>query len=720
MADEPTAPSTEAVERELPADGRKMRVNETVTEIRKFEHPREVSVGPQFAPRARPDVDTKTLEDLLDSAECGDRALSVERYWPLLDEAGKPLPSGTVVPSMPVMPLDKIREYLKQLWGGGNYRVYVHDSHTGEKLGKFKALLVSIQLTECPAKRTMATTASAEGDAEDAEMVRVERRIAHEKRKSTLEAEQMRARREIKEEQLRMERLLDGNGNGGGNQFAMVMELMKTNQAATEARLAQEKSAAEARAQRDKDDAERRAKEVEDRLRREKDEADKRAKEDKDALLATMKELMAGFKEATAAKHEPRENTAVEMVKALAPMLAAKPPDNTAFQAVTELIKAGQTTQTQLAEFRMKSENREERNYAAERAQLLNLLIQQKDNPSSLRDTIMLMGEMKKMTRDEIEFAHAMAGGEEPGGGDGYDPRLGFLGNAGRAIFAGLSDLVKEATRNPAILQLLMRLLGTGRPTQQQMAQAAYRLAQQGQPVLLTPPAGQPQPQQRQLFAPQFQTPSLLTPPAAGTVQPAAGTQAVAGLPPTVPTMPGVPPPVPSATQQQVQAATELEGEAMGMAVGDVAEETPETRLRSFVTDAIKECCDDMQDKRAAREWWAYGDQWWNGDFKQALADLPDDQQRAVLIQSRCEPEQWNRLIGLLQADTTGGETAKFYEGLRALVAAQKKPTANGQAVQQPPPRALVVAPPAAAPPPVPQAPVAMPAPPSAGPQPGG
>lgn len=665
---------------------RKLQVNEIVTETRRYEAPRTVAL-PGIMPHKTQTGERKALDDLMDSPDCADASLSVERYWPIADERGKRVPHGTLVRDLPVMPLENLRIEIKRMWGGGNYRVFVMDKNTGERMEKYKALTFGISPQECPPKTELSTSSDEEGGDEEQDLAKRERRMRYEKRRMEMEAEMARSKREAEHERITLERLHSGN-NGGTGQVELLMEFLKQERASSEQRQAQERRDSEERSRRDKEESDRRAKESDERSRRDKEEADRRAKEQYDAMLVTMKEMIASVRDMS--KSSDRPDSGVAMIQALAPVLAPKPDNNV--QMIAEVIKAGQVTQAQMAELRLKQEGREERGWAQERTQLYGLLLQNRDNPSGMKDVLQIMGEMKRQTREEIEFAHGLAS-DETGGEEIYNPKIGIMGN----IVNGLGQLVKEAARNPELISLVMRLFGTRNPTRDQMMTAAGRLAQSQTPVLLTPPAVAPR---LQAPIPQVVGPgALYTPPPLN--NPVAVPQVASGSDPSIPSAPSGT--APESVQQQIQAATELEGETTGMTVPNISEETPEQRLRAFVTDSIKICSDDVQDKREAREWWHDADQWWSAEFKKTLLELPDDQQRVELIRQKCDPAHWERLLGLLRQDGTGTETARFYEGLRLFLDENRKRAA---AANPPPPR--IQAPPSPPPSAAPTTPTAQ------------
>ncbi len=257
-----------------------------------------------------------------------------------------------------------------------------------------------------------------------------------------------------------------------------------------------------------------------------------------------------------------------------------------------------------------------------------------------------------------LEFSHGINqhGGEE---GSDYDPALGFLGNAGKALFGSLKALIDSAANNPAMLDIVKALVGTKNPTNDQLAQAAYRLEQQGMnPQQI---AFQQPPQLPPVYTP-TDAPYAPYPPRPNPAQP----QQRSG-PPRV-----APPPQPVPAQSAV--TNELEGAASGLpSNGDPEQQLPltpeelaEENLRDAVTRTVELMIGEAKGKPQKRAWPEDATANWNADFIKAICDTTYDQMRLRLLDSKCERSVASQLNDIWLADVS--EQRIFWDELHRFV----------------------------------------------------
>lgn len=597
----------------------------------------------------------------------------VRRIEPLFDAEGRRFPPDQLLQTE-VMELDEIRNAVSKAWGGGKYRVSIHDGTTGELLEGPKWRVVTFYVPIegnlprfLPDKGAAAT--AVEDDPDTADIDRARKQIDAETKRQKAEImrlEQASKRARLELELKRATEQLTGPASSGDDKIAaMLTAMQKANEEAIR-RVEDDRKTAEARAKEEREREEQRRRderEREERLRKEEKEEARRQQESSEKRAADHMTLMMTL--VTKMTEKPvtsGPSEAVAMMTALAPILAPKTDGvNQSAQLIADIQKAGMDTQMKIAEMGMRSSRRDEATMNAERQMLLQAALNSKDNMGSLREQLKLLGDLKDLTDDR--------GPTE----DGYDPAIGFGGNLMKSIAGGLSSLIKAAAENPQLITLVMQLFGRRNPTQRDVEAAARRMAQQQQPLLTQPTQQGPGPAPRLMM---FPTPPQTQQAPVPQTQPQ-----VTGAPASPPPIPGGP--ATTVQQQQVDAATELEGESTGMPTDETdPSETTEGRLRIYVTDAIEECINDIKDKREAREWWLYAKEYWNGDFLKTIIDAPSDGERVERIQNVCRPEVWAQLAGLLNGDTTGVELTKFYQGLHALVDAVKNPPAEAKPVE--------------------------------------
>ncbi len=522
-----------------------------------------------------------------------------------------------------------------------------------------------------------------------------------------------------------------------------------TERLAREERLRAEQTAKEERAKAEQTAREER-KAIEDQIRADRDAAkaereaaERRAEEDRKltremfAKLAekpqdnSMKDFFVLMQQISTQKEEAnarllaaKEDSSNKLLAAVLPALTA--PKQNEDGKIYELMKINNEANRVTMDMAMRRENKEN----STQQQLMQTLMAAVLNPkrdSMGPDVILrLIGEGRNQAKEMFEIAQqSMQGNAEPPAptGDGWDPAIGFLGNAGKAIFGGLQEVMKMAASDPRVMGVLAQLVGRREPSQADLAAYAYReeqrqmQIQQGggalpPPVNAGPPPIQQQPQYQQQpqqymqagpmpppVRPPMQQQSLVTPPpmqqAPAPVAPQTGQPTEEQRQEAV------------AQQTEIDVATALEGESAGVNLDGVVNTPPptpapvapptqaaqpqaqpaaqpaaqppaqprpltpeeqdsENRLRDYVSATMSMAITDIVDERLTREWHNDAHENWNGKFKRALLQAPNDDQRVLMIERYCDPAVWARLRELIAAN--GDELAKFYQGLHALL----------------------------------------------------
>ena len=356
---------------------------------------------------------------------------------------------------------------------------------------------------------------------------------------------------------------------------------------------------------------------------------------------------------------------------------------------------------------------------------LIAKLIDKKDEGFGVKDffTLMELGEQRteKIFNKAQELAGAMTPppADEAVQEDGYDPKLGFLGNAGKSLFGGLKSLVEAAATNPQLQELLLRVVGTRQPSQNDLALAALRMENQfvAQPNMMYAPPQQPMlppaPQHQQFRGPyaaplpQPLMPSDVarynsmmgqqpaTPP---TQQPLAASGPIQGGPPPIAppaqqSAPATQAPVPAGFQtpanQQQAVANELEGATSGLpSNGDPIPEAPlpsneelvAQELSAAVSATMEIALTEILTKPNERSWAEHAHGTWPKAFLEKLAATQNVQEAVGLIAEQCSGDVWNRITSRLVEENNGPERGKeemlLAQQIIKLVDANKKPGA--------------------------------------------
>jgi hypothetical protein len=94
---------------------------------------------------------------------------------------------------------------------------------------------------------------------------------------------------------------------------------------------------------------------------------------------------------------------------------------------------------------------------------------------------------------------------------------------------------------------------------------------------------------------------------------------------------------------------------------------TPEERLKYYVTDSMKAAVEDLEDQRDRHVWPLDAKQYWNGGFLKTFAEAADDVARIGMIAGQCESEVWQKLDTMLRTQG-GAQVERFMKGITELV----------------------------------------------------
>ena len=715
--------------------------------------------------------DREFFSDLMGRPESADWYVRSTRILPSHNSEGVPVPrQHDSLHDCAVMDYDSLYDELRNAWGGGTYRLGVYDKDGDPvRLPGMHSIIMEIPTSLHAPKlekyagmnKTPEPPPNGNGADKDDEspMLKETRRQLKEQMEIDLireRQEQAAARRTeaemkaaLKRKELeRMQKELSGD-QGGDKITTALLEMQRQvtqDRKDMDTRLDAERKEREA-----KMEAER--KERETKAETDRREAERRADADRATMQTMFKEMSVAI---TAVANKPAppppDNGMKEMLPAIITALSAKPAQDTGMKDVLVAMQnnsqQGQQMLTQMlttilpsiaakpdqgaaqmmemvkqnAEMVMRSANKENSNQQA----LVNSLIQtviankqgQELTPSAYMD-IMQLGEkrMERMLNMAQQFSERGGGDEEESSSpaEGYDAKLGFLGNAQKALFYGLRELPKLAVQHPELVQMVTKLFGTPKPTDEQVSQAAQRLEQQNMGMHGLPPPVAPQQFQQMAQIPYQQQqalPNFGVPPAVGQNQ-----QVVQQQPRPVQQAPqpaAQPPQITPAQQSQVDSATELEGEAIGVDMGaqpptttpsgtvadilapDAASQTPEQeaeeRLCAAVTTSMDLCASDIADKIAKRTWHENATDFWPRDFKRAIVNAADNRQKVMFIQGKCDKPVWAKLIGLVtpQPNDTDAvkvekqaELSQFYADLARFCDMNKEPVAPSQSTPE-------------------------------------
>ncbi len=627
--------------------------------------------------------DREWLDDLRAKPESMDWVFKPLRYQPGRKTDGTPLKSTLINQSgqlctYPMQPYDSLIEEIANAWGGGAFQIRVC-SGNGAPIESIKRTFdVIIPTNTYPPKAeeyevfepvagksaapaTATTAESEELKAERQALKDDEEREKLEKRRRDLEARRQKSELENMRVQAEMAKIRadlanprrDDTENIKVEQMRKELEeqrrrneeiLKQQDDARKEERLRYERQMEKMEVDR-KEETRRRDDELKEERRRHE-------------------ELMREMRTA-----EPKEDKILPLIMAM--INQPKPPDTT-LPLMLEMGKNQASIVT--AALQKQPEN----NSQLEMFKTLILAMQPKEKDNALVTTLLTAVVGKKneqMTAEKV--VELMDKGEEraqrwmqmaqqnnpqnDAEENGYDPKLGLLGNAGKAIFNSLSSLVSMAASNPQILELVKSIVGSRNPTQDELFNASYRLEQQ-QGI---PPA-----------LPYQQNPGLPYQPPQQQFQ---------GPPPLVQPMRN-PPPVQSQPMQQPEqqaVVNELEGES-GAPITEpeaelTAEQMAEQNIRDNVNDTVQIMIKEYGTHAVERKWMKHATDTWNRSFVTQLINLPIESQRYDLIGKKCDPESWTKLVSICTAEG-GREFARFSVDFRSFIEANLKPVVVAEA----------------------------------------
>ncbi len=610
--------------------------------------------------------DREFLEELMIKSCVNDYVMIIHRLLPSHNDSGDKIPTGKL-PSdpLPVLSYDDLYDEVAKIWGGGQYRIAFADT-AGRRVESIdRGILINIPTTTFPAKsvayekiesspKSKGVTAPAT-DEFDAELKDLERQAKLAAiRKRILQAEELEQERAESEEVRKFERKkrrdeIFKNTMGAGEK--------STELAMMEKRLDEEKAARiEA------------AKQAE----RAQEKADARAEATNKMFMDSLAKLAEKISDVANRPAPPPDNTLEKIITAMAPIAAALasrpppqlPPPDTSNK---ELIIAMQNSQAQQQQSNTQLITALVSQPKADPVGPMNdLIMKMMTKENTLVNSIVANVMSKKDERGDLKvFMELMRLGEErtermftmmQGGAapetsepqNDYDPKLGFLGNAGKALFGGLKSLIEASATNPQVLEVVKALIGKRNPSDAEVAQVARRMEmQQG-----TVPPGMSYEPINQAYLPQGQPPmaQLQSPPQTG-------------MPPAI----RQPQRQPAAQPVASQVAAEFEGAASGLpGNGDPVEPTVEEYLSTEITEALRICVEEAAARANVRTWPQYALDHWNGDFLEGLSNLQTNAQRGPQIFSRCDVEVYKQLNDYLHANTI--EIPEFWKGLDKLI----------------------------------------------------
>ncbi len=630
------------------------------------------------------DSDRDYLDDLMNKPESGDWCLVIRRFQPSRRADGTSIKCGKLtrsdgqVCSYQIQPYESLMAEIEAAWGGGSYSLAVCDS-AGRLIGTEKRTIgIQIQTTNCPPKNeeyeTIEIAASkilpvinSESEdikrdrqliKEDEEREKLEkRRLDIENRRQKSEISQLRAQKEIADMKRDLMNPIRAEDNSEVRALTAKIEEDRRRHEEMVKRSEEEKRRFE---ETRKEDIARHEKMIE-RMEADRKEERRRLEDElkeerrrQEALAAEVRNLATAPKDggmieklllAWMARPEKVDNTLpmmMEMSKSNATVLSA---------ALTK-----QPTDNHMPMFEMMAKITQKDN--SSQMAMMNSLMQAvvgKKNNELTPDIIFKIQEMgEKRAEKWMEIMGGTRGPEPVDQDSGYDPALGFLGNAGKTLFGGLKSMMEMATQNPAILEVISRIIGKRNPTEIELYHAAQRMeqAQMGNNI---PPALPYQPMD-QMRAP-------LPPPP---------------LPPPHPPVMANPRPVQAAPQAEL--ASEIESEASGLpSNGDpepepelTPEQMAERNIRDNVMDTIQIVIREIKENKPERAWVKHATDTWNRTFVQALISEPIENKRMQLLASKCDMEVWKELAGLLHANNN--EYVRFVMDFRKFIDMNNKP----------------------------------------------
>ncbi len=710
-------------------------VNKVVTEKYTVSTPMNNMMGgvnrrlPYSAPKQKELDDQDFLEKMNLKAEADDYQLQITRNLPSCNADGDQVPCGAYSKHLvPVMTYESLKQEITDAWGGGKYRVTFVDQGGRRAADVDRCINIEIPTTQYPPKRekfekiepvraTKTVTVNTPDDPSTEEAKRRKReydeQLEESRRQDRLDdMEQKKAEREFKK--LKREKEIEAMRR-------VLLEPPKDDSKSIELqmlekRLDEEKRAREEAARKAEEERKERDRKYED----DKKEAQRRAEDDRRVFMEGLTRVTEKLTEVANRPSPPKDNTMEVVLAAMAPVLAAmvnKPPaplpdptpmllemnkmqvesQKSNMQLMTTIMaKPPDDGSAKMIDNWMRLSSKDSSKIEGMMDKLFAALLS-KDKGQVLTPETMLALQDKMEQRFErimnLGQPNVNQGGED--GEGGYDPALGFLGNTGKALFGSLKALMDSAATNPALLDLVSKVIGSRNPTDQQLMYTAQQWDQNGIPPALMQPQQRPQLQYQPIpaaipFNPQQQPQMTQSQPQ----------QQVRPMPP--PMQPANPAPAVNAQQQAV--ASELEGGATGIpSNGDpepqrvmTPEEEAEENLREAVTTTVGIMIGEITGKPPKRAWPEDATDHWNAAFTQQVVSQFDGNARMQLIATKCDPEKMQQLVALLKHDPY--EQDILWAELRRFVAMNtKQPVAQVQPV--PPIAPPVVNPAAVAPP---------------------
>lgn len=689
-----------------------------------------VNSRPPFAPeKARAKEDRDFLDEFNIKADAAKYQLSCIRNLPAANSDGDPVPTGIASKHIfPVMSYDELVDSIQGVWGGGSYRVSFVEENGRLADNIARCIIVNIPTTQCAPKRekfevveasrVSKSTSPAVTPMSESALLEIEaqnefklRELEARRREKLDELAQRETEREYKKlkrekelQQLRKELLEPG-------------ELKKSSEIELlERRLEEEKRAREAAEMR----REQERKEERERQERRDEEARRRDEETRKLMMDGIMRMSESIRE-VANKPVQKDDSIEKLMAMVVPIATAlvnrpipPPPDNTPLllemskQQMTSQQASMQTIATIMArpadnsnekmlETIIKVGSKQDATNQAMITGMMQALLEKDKGQVLTPEVIMDLQERAEKRMERMMGLNSGIRGQdgEEGGDDGYDPALGFLGNAGKALFGSLKALMDSAATNPALMNLAAQLIGSRNPTDRQLIQVAQRLEQSGgippaigyqqQPMLpevssyAQPQIPYPQPPQNQLRAGSGMPPPL--------AQPAQQPQFAQG--PVNPMPVQAPQAITGAQQQSV--ASELEGATSGLPSNDgpdlSSQLTPDQLAEENLIDAVSRTVEimiaEMKGKPAKRTWPEDASDHWNKGFVDHVCSLitSNDQLRAIGM--KCDPSVRNVFNQTLRENPD--ELSILWTELARFVSMnQKAAPAPVQSVDQP------------------------------------
>jgi hypothetical protein len=99
-----------------------------------------------------------------------------------------------------------------------------------------------------------------------------------------------------------------------------------------------------------------------------------------------------------------------------------------------------------------------------------------------------------------------------------------------------------------------------------------------------------------------------------------------------------------------------------------VGGESPEDRLRFYVTESMKEAISNVSDRMKTHTWPEDANRYWSGHLLDAIAKEPETDRRIAMIAGNCDKDTWDQLYNLLNTTDEGKQVVSFREAVDDLV----------------------------------------------------